>query len=302
MNAAGPWVEELSNLAVGGTNVSKVRLVKGSHIITDKRFEGDHSYFFQNGDGRIMFAIPYEEGRMTLIGTTDELYTGNKDAVEISDEEVDYLISCANEYLKDPISREDVKSTYSGVRPLYDDQTENVSKVTRDYVLSYDDKDGAPILSIFGGKITTYRTLAEAVLKDLEPAFPEMAEPWTKYAFLPGGEIPEADFDSFLEQVEVRYPWCEKEHLKRLARAYGTRIGDILVGAESMNDLGQIFAAGVTEQELNYLVEKEFVFRAEDFLMRRSKLALHLNEQEQQEIVDWFDAKVNSERLDQATA
>jgi len=302
VNAAGPWVEELSNLAVGGSNVAKVRLVKGSHIITAKRFEGEHSYFFQNGDGRIMFAIPYEEGRMTLIGTTDELYEGDKDAVEISDGEVDYLISCANEYLENPIAREDITSTYSGVRPLYDDQTENVSKVTRDYVLAYNDRDGAPILSVFGGKITTYRTLAEAVLKDLHTVFPNMNGQWTKDASLPGGDIAEADFEAFLMQLESKYPWFDKTNLKRLARAYGTRVNEIFDDASSMEDLGRVYGAGLSERELEYLVEKEFVTSADDILYRRSKLALHLSEKEVQEINDWFDSKAKAKDLDQVTA
>ncbi len=290
VNAAGPWVDELSNLAVGGSNKASVRLVKGSHIIIDKKFDGDHSYFFQNGDGRIMFAIPYQEGRLTLIGTTDELYEGNKDQVEISDEEIDYLIEGANEYFDVPVKKDDVVSTYSGVRPLYDDQTENVSKVTRDYVLSYDDKGGAPILSVFGGKITTYRTLAEAVMISLKDAFPAMGKAWTKDVVLPGGDIKNADFEGYFEATKAKYLWCDAVVLKRLLRAYGSNVDHILDGVNSEADLGQHFGCGLSEKELSYLVESEFAKSAEDVLQRRSKLHLHLDEGEQSKVAEWFAA------------
>lgn len=291
VNAAGPWVDELSSMAVSGENASHVRLVKGSHIITNKRFEGAFSYFFQNGDGRIMFAIPYQNASMTLIGTTDELYLGDKDNVEISEGEIDYLLDAANEYFKMPVQRSDILSTYSGVRPLYDDKTENVSKVTRDYVLSYDDKAGAPILSVYGGKITTYRTLAEAAMKDLLPVLPEMGDSWTKSVRLPGGDIPEADFDAYLAQMEAEYAWLEQSVLKRLLRAYGTRVHNILDGATSINMMGKMFASGVSERELNYVIENEFVRQADDFLKRRSKLELVLSDEEIQEIKNWFQNK-----------
>ncbi|MFC7293033.1 glycerol-3-phosphate dehydrogenase [Hirschia litorea] len=290
VNAAGPWVDELSNQAIGGQNKASVRLVKGSHIIINKKFEGSHSYFFQNGDGRIMFAIPYQEGRMTLIGTTDELYTGDRDVVEISEKEIEYLISSVNEYFIAPVERQDIVSTYAGVRPLYDDQTENVSKVTRDYVLSYDDKAGAPLLSVFGGKITTYRTLAEAVMTNLQTQFPHMSESWTKSAHLPGGDIQNADFDAYLATVSVRYPWYDERHLKRMLRAYGTRIHEIFADAQSMNDLGDVLGEGFSQVELNYLIENEFVKTAEDVLWRRSKLGLHLNSEQISILENWFKA------------
>lgn len=291
VNAAGPWVDELSNMAVAGKNQASVRLVKGSHIITDKRFEGDHSYFFQNGDGRIMFAIPYEEGRMTLIGTTDEQYFGDKNDVSISEGEVNYLIEGANEHFEVPIKRKDIVSTYSGVRPLYDDQTENVSKVTRDYVLSYEDVGGAPILSVYGGKITTFRSLAEAAMSSMEQAFDGLSESWTKNAHLPGGDILNADFSDYLKAVSAQYSWCDTAVLKRLLRAYGTKVHEIFDGAGCMSDLGQVVGYGFSEKELDYLVDKEFVTQADDVLLRRSKLALHLSSEDQAIIKDWLETR-----------
>ncbi|MFC7292598.1 glycerol-3-phosphate dehydrogenase [Hirschia litorea] len=291
INAAGPWVDDVAKIAQPGRNMQHVRLVKGSHIIIEKKFEGSHSYFFQNGDGRIMFAIPYQEGRLTLIGTTDEPYTADKDKVEISEAEIDYLISGANEYFKEAIVREDIVSTYSGVRPLYDDQNENVSEVTRDYVLAYEKEGGAPILSVFGGKITTYRTLAEGVMKTISDAFPNLSADWTKEQSLPGGDIPNADFEAFGMRMRAQYGWMEQNVLRRMLRCYGSRIDRVLNGASSIADLGQHFGEGLYAKEVEYLVEHEFVTRVEDVLWRRSKLGLRMNEAQQIELQNWFSSK-----------
>ncbi len=293
INAAGPWVDDVAQIAEPGRNMQYVRLVKGSHIIIEKKFEGSHSYFFQNGDGRIMFAIPYQEGRLTLVGTTDEPYTADKDKVEISDSEIEYLIAGANEYFKEPIKRADIVSTYSGVRPLYDDQNENVSEVTRDYVLSYEKEGGAPILSVFGGKITTYRTLAEGVMKTLGDAFPDLSDKWTKDKSLPGGDIPNADFEAYVLRIRAQYTWLNSEVLRRMLRAYGSRIDLVLGDATSVEDLGQHFGEGLYAKELDYLVEHEFVTRVEDVLWRRSKLGLRINEAQQLELQKWFSSKGN---------
>ena len=292
VNAAGPWVEDVLGLTKPGKNSSNVRLVKGSHIITNKRFDGEHSYFFQNGDGRIMFAIPYQEGKMTLIGTTDEPYKADKDKVEISDEEIDYLIACANEYFKEEISRDDVVATYSGVRPLYDDQKENASAVTRDYVLSYEDFDGAGILSIFGGKITTYRTLAENVMDSVKQNFPDMPDKWTKETPLPGGDIANADFETFYPANVTQYHWLPADVVKRFCRAYGTNIDNLLSGMNSVEDMGQDFGHGLYAKELEYLIQHEFVTQVEDVLWRRSKLGLRMTEAQINDVKNWFEGKV----------
>ena len=277
VNAGGPWVDDLVDLAFEEKKSQRVRLVKGSHIIVHKLFEGDEAYFFQNGDGRIIFAIPYENNTMTLIGTTDVPFTGDNNQVVITDEEISYLCDAASEYLEFDIAPDDVVSTYSGVRPLYDDQSANASAVTRDYVLSLEEEGGAPILSVYGGKITTYRKLSEHVLKLIKPALPYMEADWTERETLPGGDMPGADFEAYLAAQKAKYGWATHDMLFRLARTYGTRLEKILEGATSLADLGTDYGGGVYARELDYVRTHEFARSAEDLLMRRTKLGLHLN-------------------------
>ena len=286
VNAAGGWVDEILGLVEPGTAKKNLRLVKGSHIIVPRWHEGDYAYFFQNGDGRIMFAIPYERGEFTLIGTTDVPFEADKDKVVISQEEIEYLCAGASEYYKRSITPADVVATYSGVRPLYDDHAANASKVTRDYVLNCDRTGGAPVLSVFGGKITTYRELAEHALKELAPDFPGMTKPWTKTASLPGGDIPGADFEDFLQGLSLRHPWMEQRLLRRLARAYGTKVDELLGTAKSTAELGRDF-----ETEVRYLMTHEFARTANDILWRRSKLRLHLTESEQANLANWLESQ-----------
>ncbi len=288
VNAAGGWVDEILGLSRKGGNQTHLRLVKGSHIVVPKCHEGDYAYFFQNGDGRIMFAIPYERGEFTLIGTTDVPYTADKNKVEISPEEIDYLCQGASEYYRKPITPADVVWTYSGVRPLYDDHAASASKVTRDYVLQRDAEGGATMLSVFGGKITTYRELAEHALKELAPDFPAMGAPWTRDAHLPGGDIAGVDFDAFAAGLALRLPDIPAPLLRRLARAYGTRIDTLLGGRTTLADFGRSFGGGLTEVEARYLVAHEFARSAEDVLYRRSKLTLHMSEAEKAEFATWF--------------
>ncbi len=289
VNAAGPWVDDVIGLSSkSGKNGGQVRLVKGSHIITRKLFEGDHAYFFQNGDGRIIFAIPYEAGTSTLVGTTDVPFAANKDIVEISEHEIGYLCDAVSEYFLTPVTPDDVVSTYSGVRPLYDDHSADASEVTRDYVLSLDDKDGAPILSVFGGKITTYRKLSEGVLKILSQALADMPPNWTKTAPLPGGDIADADFDGFLARMIDKYPDFETSLLTRLARAYGTRMTRVLDGATSPADLGEHFGGGLYAAEVQYLIDVEFAQSAKDIIWRRSKLGLHMTAAEIDALFVWL--------------
>ena len=286
VNAAGAWVNEVLHNVVKRNEPARynLRLVKGSHLIVKRHFEGDHAYIFQGGDGRIIFAIPYEKN-YTLIGTTDQPYEGDPSAVSIAEDEIDYLCRTASEYFKNPIDRTQVSATYAGVRPLYDDMSsKDASAVTRDYVF---DIDGTPpILSIYGGKITTYRKLSEHALEQLGPLLGEAGGAWTKDAPLPGGDMPNADFDAFYVGLCDRYAWMDRSHLLRLARAYGTRISEILGEAKSLSDLGEHYGQGLTDAEIDYLQRKEFVRSAEDVLKRRSKLYLHLSESEQQRVRD----------------
>ena len=291
VNSAGPWVDEILGRMSQAKNDKGLRLVKGSHIVTKRLFEGDHSYIFQNADNRIIFAIPYE-GEYTLIGTTDVPFDRAPGPVEISPEEITYLCDAANEYFIDDISPEDVVWSYSGVRPLYDDKSEDASAVTRDYVLDIDEfTDGAPFMSIYGGKITTSRKLAEHALEKLAPFFMKgraklVGEDWTATAGFPGGDILNADFEAFYREVELRYPDVPSKILWRLVRAYGTRVS-LVLGSEGI--LGKMFGAGLSESEARYLVSHEFATRAEDVLWRRSKLGLHMSEAERNDFTAWFE-------------
>jgi glycerol-3-phosphate dehydrogenase len=288
VNAAGAWVDDILGLDPAKKNETHLRLVKGSHIIVPRWHEGDYAYFFQNGDGRIMFAIPYERGEFTLIGTTDVPYEANRDEVKITPDEIEYLCNGASEYYARAVSPSDVVATYSGVRPLYDDHAANASKVTRDYVLKLDDEAGPPILSVFGGKITTYRELAEDALQTLEEFFPDAGEEWTREADLPGGDMPGADFDGFFEGLKREYSKFDASLLQRLARAYGTKVHQVLGSAETGTDLGRVFGAGLTETEARYLVEAEFARSADDILWRRSKLGLHMSAAERDAFSGWM--------------
>ncbi|KWI83049.1 glycerol-3-phosphate dehydrogenase [Burkholderia ubonensis] len=275
-NAAGPWVGDVLHGALGRGAQHSVRLVKGSHIITRRLFDHDHAYIFQNPDKRIIFAIPYERD-FTLIGTTDVEYTNDPAKVAIDGNETQYLCESINRYFKRKISPADVHWTYSGVRPLLEDENAaNASAVTRDYRLEMDDGAGAPLLSVFGGKITTFRKLAEEAGDLLCRALGRDAAPWTAGAPLPGGDIANAKFDAFAAQFAARHPWLPAELARRYARAYGTRAECVVGNAKSLADLGAAIAPGIHEAELRYLRDVEWATRAQDVLWRRSKLGLHV--------------------------
>lgn len=284
VNAAGPWVDKVLDTAQPGRNHTNLRLVKGSHLIFPKLYEGKHAYIFQNRDNRIVFAIPYER-EFTLVGTTDVLFKDDPNTVAISDEEKTYICDAINEYLRHDVTPDDAVWDYSGVRPLYDDHRSDNSTVTRDYVFDLDESDGAPILSIFGGKITTYRKLAEHALQKLGLA---EGESWTGRTPLPGGDIDPARFDTFFAESMAKYPWFGPEGVRRLCRAYGTRIDAILGGANGLEDLGEHMGGDLYEAELRYLVKHEFARDAEDVLWRRSKLGLHLDKAAQERVAAWF--------------
>ena len=289
VNAGGPWVENIIHQTAGINSSEGVRLVRGSHIVTRKLFEHDKSYFFQGSDGRIIFAIPYEQD-FTLIGTTDQDHSNPDTRPECSEEERDYLLGFASEYFAKPVTKEDVVWSYSGVRPLYDDGASSASAATRDYVLTVNQPDGtAPILNVFGGKITTYRKLAENALVDIAPFFPNLSGPWTAGVPLPGGDLAVADVEDRLAQLLRDYPFLTPRWALRLFRAYGTEAWDMLGTAQSAADLGRDFGATLSEQELRWSIANEYTKTAEDMIWRRSKLGLRLSQKEITALEAFFD-------------
>jgi glycerol-3-phosphate dehydrogenase len=253
-------------------------LVKGSHIIVPKLHSLGHAYILQNPDKRVIFMIPYE-GQFTLIGTTDVAVASTEEAARISDGETDYLIEAVNRFVAKPISRADIVSSYAGVRPLYDDGSSNPSEVTRDYVLRVDhEAQRAPLLTIFGGKITTYRCLAEETMAKLAPFFPGMKGDWTRDQALPGGSLPH--FNAFRDEMQKRYATLGRDLIESVVRRHGSRTPTVLGEAKSLADLGRHFGAGLTEREIGYLREQEWAQTAEDVLSRRTKCGLHMTEAE----------------------
>lgn len=273
VNAAGPWVAEVIGRVAGGRSDRGVRLVKGSHIVVPRLYPGEHAFMLQNPDRRIVFAIPYE-GRFTLVGTTDQPWDDPPADVAIDAGETAYLLDTIARYFARPVTAADVVWSYAGIRPLYDDHAANASAVTRDYVLDCDRGAGAeaPLLSVFGGKITTYRKLAEHALQTL--ALAGAGGDWTAGAALPGGDM--ADFDGFLAALAADYPAMPAPLLRRLARAYGTRARMLLGDAAIPADLGEDFGGGLHAAEVDHLVATEWARTADDILYRRSKLALHV--------------------------
>jgi glycerol-3-phosphate dehydrogenase len=292
VNAAGPWVAEVLSGAMRSNARAKVRLVQGSHIIVRSLFDHGRSYIFQNADGRIIFAIPYE-GQFTLIGTTDQDYEGDPAKVAITPAETTYLCAAASEYFRKPVTPEDVVWTYSGVRPLYDDGASEAKAATRDYVFDVDETPGlAPQLSIFGGKITTYRRLAEAVLDKLAPhlgADIGVRKGWTGREALPGGDFPVDGRGSLAADFRRDHPFLTEPDALRLARSYGTRARRFLGNARNVADLGRWFGP-LSEAELAYLKEQEWAVSAEDALWRRTKLGLHLSADERKAVAEYLGA------------
>ena len=275
VNAAGPWVEDVLQHVTGLNSSHGVRLVKGSHIVVPKFWSGCHAYLLQNDDRRVIFVNPYE-GDLALIGTTDIPYEGRPEDVAIDDAEIGYLLGGLARYVKVPPENRDIVHSFSGVRPLYDDNSQNPSAVTRDYVLEIDGaSDMAPVLSIFGGKITTYRKLAEHALRRLAPWFPLSSPAWTAGACLPGGDIPGA-FEGFVVDLLQEYPDLPDTVIRHCARLYGTRARELLGPARTRSDLGRHFGGDLYEREAHYLRETEWATHAADVLDRRSKHGLHL--------------------------
>ena len=298
VNAAGPWVARFIEERLGQRSAKRVRLVKGSHIVVPRLHDGAHPYILQNTDRRIVFVIPYESD-YSLIGTTDIDYDGDPAAAAISPAETDYLCAVVNRYFRHRIGPEDVVWSYAGVRPLYDDASGSASAVTRDYVFDIESGAGkAPLLSIFGGKITTYRKLAEHALERLCPLVDCPRGNWTASAHLPGGDLPNGDFAAFLTQFGADHPWLPAALATRLARSYGSRAKAIVEGRRGLDDLGQNLGGDLYAAELDYLVAHEWAVTAEDVLWRRSKLGLHLDEAARRRVAEWLDRA--SPRLDVA--
>jgi glycerol-3-phosphate dehydrogenase len=302
VNAAGPWAESFlrgTARAAGSEALAtkSLRLVKGSHIVVPKCFEHDHAYIFQNPDKRIIFAIPYEQD-FTLIGTTDQELQGDPRGAQIAPDEVAYLCEQASRYFTKAITPADVVWTYAGVRPLLDDANGDPSAVTRDYLLE-PNAEAAPLLSVWGGKITTFRKLSEDAADEVGRMLGDVRAHWTEHASLPGGDLrewigqpqrPDTDFERFVTALRTRHAWLPAAVARRLARAYGARVSHVLRQSQQLSDLGQEVAPGLFDAELYYLQREEWALSADDVLWRRSKLGLHYTQAQRAAVADWLAA------------
>jgi glycerol-3-phosphate dehydrogenase len=294
VNAAGPWVAKFIRDDLKMDSPYGIRLIQGSHLIVPRLYEGEHAHILQNEDQRIVFTIPYLD-RFTLIGTTDREYTGDPAKVAITDVETDYILNVVNAHFKRQLSREDIVHTYSGVRPLCNDESDNPSAVTRDYTLALSGGQGdAPLLSVFGGKLTTYRKLAESAMAQLRPFFTQMRASWTATATLPGGEdmtTPQA----LAAAIAAKALWLPAATARRWAVSYGSRAWRLLEGVQGPADLGELIGADLYTREVDYLCEQEWATDAQDILWRRSKLGLFTSA-EQQQALQAYLARVDLNR------
>jgi glycerol-3-phosphate dehydrogenase len=295
VNAAGPWVARFVDEAARLAAAHHPRMIKGSHIVVPRLFEHEFAYIFQAPDGRVVFAIPYER-EFTLIGTTERDYPGDLSTPTIDEDEIAYLLEMANHYFQRDLSRSDVAWTFAALRPLLAKSTDDPKSVTRDYVLEFEQRE-PPLLSVYGGKITTYRKLAQDVVDRLCPLLGASAAHWTADASLPGGDMPQADFEAFLAGLAKQYPWLPPELRTRYARAYGTRIERLLGGAAGLTALGEQILPGLYSREVEYLRDEEFAVTAEDMLWRRSKLGLHLPAGSETRLDAWLAAHPPTRQL-----
>ena len=289
VNCAGPWVSDIIGRVAGSNSSRNVRLVKGSHIIVPKFWTGANAYLVQNHDKRVIFINPYE-GDKALIGTTDIAYEGRAEDVAADEAEIDYLLKAVNRYFKEKLRREDVLHSFSGVRSLFDDGKGNPSAVTRDYVFDLDETGGAPMLNVFGGKITTFRELAERGMQRLSHIFPNMGGDWTEAAPLPGGDMPGADYETFANSLRDAYPWMPRNLLHHYGRLYGTLTRKLVGSANGVAALGRHFGGNLYEAEVRYLISNEWAQQADDILYRRTKHYLHLTEAERAAFREWFSS------------
>jgi len=288
VNAGGPWVGDIIQTKMRLNSREGVRLVRGSHIVTRKLYDHDKCYFFQGTDGRIIFAIPYETD-FTLIGTTDAEHTDPSQKPVCTPQEQSYLLDFANQYFDQQLGDDDVVWSYSGVRPLYDDGASSATAATRDYTLKVDTSTGAPVLNIFGGKITTYRRLAETALEKIGAHLPMGKGPWTAGVPLPGGDFAVDGFDDLVAQLRMDFPFLDEFWARRLVRAYGTQAAEILGDATTVADLGQDFGATLSEAEVRWLITHEYAQTATDIVWRRTKLGLRLTPEQISHLDTWMD-------------
>jgi len=297
VNATGPWVEKTLSLDEKHVVKHAIRLVKGSHVVVPQLFDHPYTYIFQNEDNRIIFAVPYEQN-YTLLGTTDVEVGGQPGEQSIEDWELSYICESASAYFDKKIDPNDAVWAYSGVRPLYDDASANASKVTRDYKLDLDSNSGAPILSVYGGKLTTYRKLSEDALDMLTSVLDIDYPAWTSSAVLPGGDIAGLDFEEFVSQMRHKYPWLDNNILNDYTRNYGTRITPLIGSAESMEDMGIDFGGGLLQREVDYLIRYEWAKEVEDILWRRSKKGLAISEDGVSRLNEYISAVKNDALID----
>ena len=297
VNAGGPWVDEILQKAVGRNDARNVRLVQGSHIVIRRKFGHPKAYFFQNSDERIFFAIPYEQD-YTLVGTTDQDYHGKLGEVKISPEEIDYLCQGASEYFREPVTHDDIVWTYSGVRPLFDDGASKAQEATRDYVLRTDGSNGHPkVINVFGGKITTYRRLAEAMLEKIADAIGTKGAPWTKGSVLPGGEFGVGGLADLMTKAAGQYSFLQPAQVERYVRSYGLKLFEILTNAKVASDLGEYFGHGLYEAEVDYLIRFEWARCADDILWRRGKLGIRFTDAEKARLQAFMDSNKHLQTL-----
>lgn len=291
INATGPWVDEVLRGVFGQNNASNVRLVRGSHIVIKRKYDHDRCYFFQNADSRIIFAIPFERD-YTLIGTTDADHPDASVKPQISADEREYLCSMASAYFSEPVTDDDIVWTYSGVRPLFDDGAGSAQAATREYVLRREAGAGdGTLINVFGGKITTYRRLAEAMLEKIAETLGERGRPWTAGAPLPGGDFPIDGFDALLARLQKHYPFVDETILRRLCRLYGTKTPNVLGKATGIAGLGKHFGHGLYEAEVAYLVKNEWAQTADDILFRRTKLGIRFTARQRSALDKWLAPK-----------
>ncbi len=281
VNATGPWVRKFLDsvgLDDGDNDLPSVRLVKGSHIILPRQYDGNHAYVLQQTDKRIVFVTPYE-GEYTLVGTTEEDYKGDPREAMISDQEIDYLCNAYNGGFEKEISKSDIVFTFSGVRPLLDDGEDNASKVTREHLIYHHSRYDVPLLSIYGGKLTTYRAVSQDVVDSLMQISGRVSGGWTENEALAGGDFGDAGFAAYCDKQKQKYKWLPNSLLMRYARSYGTYMDYFLCGANSIDDLGEHYGDGVYEAEISYLKKYEWVSCADDIIWRRSKMGIHVSDQ-----------------------
>ncbi len=303
VNAAGPWAQKFIEDGLKTKSPRNIRLIKGSHFVVPRIHDGEQAYILQNEDQRIVFVIPYNQ-YFSVVGTTDKEYKGDPAKVAMDDEEEAYLLDIVNKHFKRQLNSADIVWRYSGVRPLCDDESDSPSAITRDYTLEVqaDENQQAPILSVFGGKITTYRKLAESALHALKPFFPAMGDSWTAKGTLPGGDIEGSDFEHWLVQLAREFPWVPAGMLRRMANAYGTRIVAVLGDARQIAELGQPVGSDLYESEVKYLVTQEWARTADDILWRRSKLGLFVNAEGKAALTQLLEEKMAGWLADNANA